>query len=103
MISVFHHLLNESIIQNKPLLNAIDANAVEEDIVVGDKEESLAKLYNRIYYTKLKDDAPLMTGDIFKFSEEEYAILFTPECDVNTKKKKLWNFLFFRKLIISNF
>ncbi|MHC6199224.1 hypothetical protein [Elizabethkingia miricola] len=97
VISVFHHLLNESIIQNKPLLNAIDANAAEEDIVVGDKEESLAKLYNRIYYTKLKDGAPLMTGDIFKFSEEEYAILFTPECDINTKKEKTLEFLVFQK------
>ncbi len=97
VISVFHHLLSESIIQNKPLLNAIDANTTDEDIVVGDKEESLAKLYNRIYYTKLKDDAPLMTGDIFKFSEEDYAILFTPECDVNTKKEKALEFLVFQK------
>lgn len=97
VISVFHHLLNESIIQNKPLLNAIDADAAEEVIEVGDKEESLANLYNRIYYTKLIDDAPLMTGDIFKFSEQEYAILFTPECDINTKKEKALEFLVFQK------
>lgn len=97
VISVFHHLLNESIIQNKPLLNAIDADAAEEVIEVGDKEESLANLYNRIYYTKLIDDAPLMTGDIFKFGEQEYAILFTPECDINTKKEKALEFLVFQK------
>ncbi|MCW8799368.1 MAG: hypothetical protein OQK71_00425, partial [Desulfobacter sp.] len=56
------------------------------------KETSLAKLYNRIYYTKLIENAPLMTGDIFKFSDNDYGILFTPECDVNIKKETTLEF-----------
>ncbi|MGN0032829.1 MAG: hypothetical protein ACI358_03485 [Candidatus Limimorpha sp.] len=28
-----------------------------------------------------------MTGDIFKFSENEYGILITPECDLASRKK----------------
>ncbi|MHA6697254.1 hypothetical protein [Chryseobacterium sp. A321] len=103
VIGVFQNLLSESIIQNKQLLNAIDASAAEEEIEVQDKEESLAKLYNRIYYTKLKDDAPLMTGDIFQFSHDEYAILFTPECDVNAKKEKALEFLIFNRKKFDDF
>lgn len=97
VIEMFHFLLSESIIQDNELLKAIDTNASEEEIKVDNKEESLAKLYNRIYYTKLKEDAPLMTGDIFKFSDEEFAILITPECDINSKRDSELEFLFFSK------
>ena len=38
-----------------------------------------------------------MTGDIFKFSEDEFAILLTPECDVNAKKDSTLEFLKFSK------
>lgn len=103
VVGVFQNLLSESIIQNKQLLDAIDANAAEQEIEVQNKEESLAKLYNRIYYTKLKDDAPLMTGDIFQFSDDEYAILFTPECDVNAKKEKALEFLIFNRKQFNDF
>lgn len=97
VIGVFQNLLNESIIQNKQLLDSLTERVAEEDIPVQNKEESLAKLYNRMYYTKLKSDAPIMTGDIFKFSEDEYAILITPECDINVKKVKQLEFLVFSK------
>lgn len=97
VIEMFNYLLSESIIQDSQLLKAIDKNASAEEVNVEDKEESLAKLYNRIYYTKLQVDAPLMTGDIFQFSHDEYAILFTPECDVNVKKDKALEFLVFHK------
>jgi hypothetical protein len=97
VIGVFQHLLNESIIQNKALLNALNESVQSDDINVPDKETSLAKLYNRIYYTRLMQDAPLMTGDIFKFSDDEYGVLFTPECDINTKKDITLEFLIFNK------
>ena len=38
-----------------------------------------------------------MTGDIFCFGENEFAILITPECDVNKKKELTLEFLCFTK------
>ncbi|WP_339701766.1 hypothetical protein [uncultured Roseivirga sp.] len=97
VIGVFQNLLNESIIQNQPLLKSLDESKELPEVVVADKEDSLAKLYNRIYYTKLIKNAPLMTGDIFKFNEDEFAILITPECDMNKKKDSILEFLIISK------
>ena len=46
IIDVFHHILNESLIQNKDLRTALDAYVCEESGI----EENTAKLYRRIYY-----------------------------------------------------
>ena len=97
VIGVFQNLLNESIIQNGNLTKSLAASAALADVPVANKEESLAKLYNRIYYTQLLKEAPIMTGDIFKFSDDEFAILITPECDVNAKKETILEFLKFTK------
>lgn len=97
VIGVFQNLLNESIIQNSNLTKSLAASAALTDVAVANKEEALAKLYNRIYYTQLLKEAPIMTGDIFKFSEDEFAILITPECDVNAKKETILEFLKFTK------
>lgn len=103
VINVFQNILSESIIQSETLINALNKSARSDDIFVENKEISLAKLYNRIYYTKLIQDAPLMTGDIFKFSDDKYAVLFTPECDVNIKKETSLEFLVFNKNQFSTF
>lgn len=97
VIGVFQNLLNESIIQNSALIKSLAASASLADVPVANKEESSAKLYNRIYYTQLLKDSPIMTGDIFKFSDDEFAILITPECDVNAKKETCLDFLKFTK------
>lgn len=97
VIGVFQNLLNESIIQNVRLIESLAASAALAGVQVADKEESSAKLYNRIYYTQLLNNAPLMTGDIFKLSEDEFAILITPECDLNAKKETTLEFLKFSK------
>lgn len=98
VIGVFQNLLNESIIQNSKLTIALAISSKLPDVHVANKEKSLAKLFNRIYYTQLLTDAPIMTGDIFKFTNEEFAILITPECDVNAKKNTSLEFLKFTKL-----
>ncbi|MBK8564018.1 MAG: hypothetical protein IPN76_11920 [Saprospiraceae bacterium] len=103
VINVFQNLLNESIIQNDNLIKSLANAATLADVPVADKEESLAKLYNRIYYTQLLSTAPIMTGDIFKFSEDEFAVLITPECDINSKKATLLEFLKFSKTAASSF
>lgn len=97
VIGVFQNLLNESVIQNEVLLNSLNNPAQANQTTTAEKEILLAKLYNRIYYTKLINYAPLMTGDIFKFSDDEFAILITPECDMNKKKDSILDFLVFSK------
>ena len=91
IIDIFHHILNESLIQNKNLRDALDSYNCEETGV----EENTAKLYRRIYYSQIMEGAPIMTGDIFKFDDEIYGILITPECEV--QKRETLDFLVFEK------
>lgn len=91
IIDIFHHILNESLIQNKDLRDALDSYNCEETGV----EENTAKLYRRIYYSQIMEGAPIMTGDIFKFDDEIYGILITPECEV--QKRETLDFLVFEK------
>ena len=80
IIDIFNNLLNEDLIQNKQLRDCLDAYNSTEKIK---KEENTAKLYQRIYYSKLNSDAPIMTGDIFHFSANDtWGVLITPECEV---------------------
>jgi hypothetical protein len=93
IINVFQHLLGESIIQNHRLQEEINTLAQSQEIPVPNKEVSLAKLYNRLFYTKLSNSAPVMTGDIFVFDNKTLGILITPECDINAKKDTTLDFL----------
>lgn len=79
IIGIFHNILDESLIQNELLINELNKIITDESELDGEKA---AKLYQRIFYSKLNDNAPIMTGDIFKFTENEYGILITPECDI---------------------
>lgn len=98
VIDVFNSLLNEDLIQNKALrslLDSFECNNVER------KEENSAKLYRRIYYSYIVDGNPIMTGDIFKFDDDNYGILITPECELADKdkeqKKNYYDFLMISK------
>lgn len=84
VINIFQNLVNESIIQDETLRNALDTYNCENIV---SPEENTAKLYQRIFYSKISDKAPIMTGDIFRFSENEYGILITPECVLCEKNK----------------
>lgn len=100
VIDIFHHLLNESLIQNKSLrdvLNAYECTAERS------AEENTAKLYRRILYSKIHPDAPIMTGDIFKFTEDEFGIVITPECEVGVRKDNCLEFLVFKEGNINEF
>lgn len=79
IIGIFHNILDESLIQNELLINELNKIITDESELDGEKA---AKLYQRIFYSKLNDNAPIMTGDIFKFNENKYGILITPECDI---------------------
>lgn len=92
IIEIFHNLLNESLIQNKTLREELDKYDCTEQV---QKEENTAKLYRRIFYSILTKDAPIMTGDIFKFDDNNYGILITPECEVSKRKDSSLEFLIF--------
>ncbi|MBN2771331.1 MAG: hypothetical protein JXR90_11605 [Spirochaetes bacterium] len=96
ILSIFQNLLNESVYQNVNLINSFDKIKDAKEIVVENKEEATAKLFNRLYYTKLNDEAPISTGDIFKFTDDEYAILISPECDLSEKGKDSLPFEFIK-------
>ena len=94
VIDIFHHILNESLVQNESLRNAL--NAYQGDERPG-SEGNTAKLYRRILYTRIHKNSPLMTGDIFKFDEDEYGILITPECEIGSREDCMFEFLVFRE------
>ncbi|MDE6493343.1 MAG: hypothetical protein K2L50_02015, partial [Bacteroidales bacterium] len=94
IIEIFHNLLNESLIQNKILREKLDGYNCDKQAT---NEENTAKLYRRIFYSKLTKDAPIMTGDIFKFDDNKYGILITPECDLAGKEKGTYEFLLIKK------
>lgn len=85
VIDVFNNLLNEDLIQDIVLRNQLDSFECNEN---EHKEENTAKLYRRIYYSNIVDTSPIMTGDIFKFDEDRYGILITPECEIADKQKE---------------
>ncbi len=99
VIDLFSNLLSEELVQNEYLRNAL--NSIEGTNQIGDVAENTAKLYRRIYYSRLTEHAPIMTGDIFRFTEEEFGILITPECELADKVKegerKFYDFLIINK------
>ena len=85
VIDIFNNLLSEALIQDKTLRTSL--NEYSCDKIDGDNE-SIAKLYSRIYYSILTIESPIMTGDIFQFGENEFGILITPECDLSNNMKE---------------
>lgn len=98
VIGVFNNLLSENLIQDKSLRGVLDRYSPEGVVT---KEENTAKLYRRIYYSKITPTIPLSTGDIFKFDEDTYGIIITPECELSDnskeKNKEYYDFLIIKK------
>lgn len=116
IINVFHNLLNEYLIQNENLRNNLNDYSLEKTTMPGQdnvveiedadnqdelKKQATAKLYKRIYYSVITENSPLMTGDIFKFDDDTYGIIITPECELldsqKEKDKDFYDFLVFKK------
>lgn len=81
VIEIFQHLLSENLIQSKELIDSIESFAKDSQSEAN--EESTAKLFQRVFYSKINDDTPIMTGDICDIDEETFGIISTPECDVD--------------------
>jgi hypothetical protein len=88
VIEILQYLLAESLTQNRRLLDSIkeyldtghNEQAGEERLPPN--EESVARLFRRLLYTRLDDDSPIMTGDICELDDKKLGIVMTPECDV---------------------
>lgn len=94
VINIFHQMLDDSLVQNDGLRSALeDYKSCAEDL----NNVSTARLYRRIYYSHMSLGAPITTGEIYKFSEDEYGILITPECDLNKVDKQQYEFLIISK------
>lgn len=90
VINIFHQMLDDSLVQNDGLRSALeDYKSCAEDL----NNVNTARLYRRIYYSRMSLGAPITTGEIYKFSEDEYGILITPECDLNKVDKQQYEFL----------
>lgn len=100
VIRIFHIILNESLIQDDDLRKSLSDYRPNNETA---SEVNTAKLYRRLFYTKLNTSAPIMTGDIFKFDENEYGILITPECDINEQNKDSYEFLVIKKDLSGKF
>ena len=100
VISIFQNILNETLIQDNQLRTALlNYNPIRTAIT----EDNTARLYRRLFYTQLTADAPIMTGDVFKFSDKQYGILITPECEICNRKETSLDFLVFSKDNFNNF
>ncbi len=98
IINIFNNILSESLIQNDELRKLINNKTNFEQVSSGKTDterENTAKLYRRIFYSKITTDAPFATGDIFKFDDNIYGILVTPECMIS--KRNTLDFLVIEK------
>lgn len=94
IIDIFQYLLAENNIQNAELRKQItdylrsqpEANAAPTN------EESIAKLFNRLFYTRISSEIPIMTGDICQINEQRYGIIISPECDMRRILKETGTF-----------
>lgn len=104
VIDVFNDLLSEDLVQNGSLRQALDTYSSEGAVT---KNENTAKLYRRLYYSKITESSPLMTGDIFKFDDDTYGIIITPECELadneKEKEKEYYDFLILKKSLSKNY
>lgn len=108
VINIFNNLLCEDLIQNKGLRDTISTDSANN--TSKDEENTAtntAKLYRRIYYSITTKDAPLMTGDIFKFDDDNYGIIITPECELSNpsinNQKEVYDFLIIQKSLSNKF
>lgn len=94
LIDIFSNVLSESIVQSSVLRSALDNYSVESN---SKSAKNTAKVYQRLLYSQLPNEAPIMTGEIFRFNRNVYGILITPECEIKDKCDKQLDFLLFQR------
>ncbi len=96
VVNLFQNILNERLIQNEDLRNAISKYSVEHFQKEVDSKAILS-LYSNLYYTQTLDTDVVMTGDIYKLSENCFGAIISPECDISKliRKNEMVDFLCF--------
>jgi hypothetical protein len=104
IVEVLQYLLAEGLTQDPSLIASIkqyvSPDEASEQTAAPSDEKSVARLFRRIFYTRLDRDAPVMTGDICRLSPKKFGIIITPECDIKNVIKdqsKTFELLTFRK------
>jgi len=87
VIDLFQNILSEHLIQNVKLRKSIGEFS-EANLANKSSEPSLRQLYARLYYTKALETDSVMTGDVYEISTGDYAVIISPECDMNTLIRK---------------
>lgn len=87
IVELLQLLLTEKLIQDNILINAIKEEGTRNEdsielIEENDYDKSISKLFSILYYSKLTESTPIMTGDIVEVNNEEYGVIITPECDI---------------------
>lgn len=85
VVNMYQELLSEQLRQDAVLRQAIETYHVDDNI---QDSQSIAKLYQRLIYSKVEDGQTLMTGDICKMQNGKYAIVITPECEMRHRENK---------------
>ncbi len=98
VINLFQDLLAENLIQDQHLIEQISKVATTGEL---SDAEKYAKVVKILYYGKVVDTAPLMTGDIIALDNDRFGIIITPECDIrqviNHPETDLFELLCFSK------
>lgn len=96
VINLFQNILSERLIQDNLLKQSIQEYSHKHHSQNSEPLE-LAKLYTKLYYTPTPITDTIMTGDIYKFDEDCFGILISPECDISrlVKKNEYLEFLCF--------
>jgi hypothetical protein len=79
IINLFQDLLAENLIQDEYLNTQIRNAAAYKGTI---NAENFAKVVKILYFGKVLETAPIMTGDIINFNNEMFGIIITPECDI---------------------
>lgn len=94
LIEIFNNVLCEAIIQSPTLRHSLDSYDVETK---SKSEKATARVYQRLIYSKIPKEAPIMTGEIFRFKKDQYGILITPECEIKERQDNQMAFLVFNR------
>lgn len=94
VIEILQLLLYESVVQSQDLIDSIVSIGGKEIAAseIADKnkyQKSISRLFSRLFYSDLKPNTPIMTGDVCKISENEYGIIISPECDIRHIKEDI--------------
>lgn len=81
VITLFQNILSERLIQDNILREAIKTYSVENFKEVP-STVSITGLYSKLYYTQTLETDSVMTGDVYKLTEDCFGIIISPECDM---------------------